>query len=619
MRLARAAVFAAFAIAGPAAAKEPLLAQLAPCAADADHAICLLKVAAREDAGDLLWRDPDLRAAPQILAAVGVSGAEVERWRRSEEGQTHQMFFGPIDQAETAVDRAVTLDHAGRTPAEALQPILDLGNRAPELPPFFAGSQVASPRLLALAHLTREPLGPKAAGRPLRQAALHAWEAELAARHGRADEVSEAGALAQGYALIGDEAGVQRALALEPRPDNRIAALLDLQRVADAVPLAQRITGGDLEPSLMTDAQRIRDRQAAAEAGLVRALPDMAATARREGNPDIAQMIEAMARDQARRPTAAPRVRAAEVRAEAANRVVEIRLRVVRKAVLSGHPELARPLADELLAAPRSGFEGEQAGSAASELVRAASPDVALAWLEKQDAALQAALRRNTDSMVLQGQIISLAAGWRALGRQDRIDTLTAHLKPLAQAEIARRASHPNEAVQTPATWQLTRILLADGRHDEAQALGVAGGTELLQDDIQRRRGVGRLADYLARARNENDRISILTNCVSESAAVKAYRDVAACYVAQRAGMTAPRQIYYTAQTSLLYAGQAADADELAVAREILAAALTTAPAALAADPAIANEPESSLDRLAVVAIAKAELRADGRLPKKWP
>ncbi len=237
-----------------------LMARAPGCLEAADLPICLLKVLAEDDAGSDLARDRELAARPHILAAAGVTPEGVARYRTSEEGRLGEIFSFADDQAQDAFVRVLASDRAGRPPEEGLAIIAALPRDAPTLPPFFADSQETSARLtayrfIAFADPATTTPGPPPS-RALVAAVLRAWEDDLINRGGMADSLTDPSSLAGAYARHGDRDGVDRAIALEPRPDNRIRILLELGRQNEARAALARLTAADLEASVRAELTR---------------------------------------------------------------------------------------------------------------------------------------------------------------------------------------------------------------------------------------------------------------------------------------------------------------------------------------------------------------------------
>jgi hypothetical protein len=587
--------------AGPAAAqsKTPLAVQLQPCGTAADVPICILKVLAAKDAGEMLWRDDDLQAKPALLAAAGV---KVEAAQQAARSDTTRLFFGPSDDAQAALRRAIARDREGASPDLALGAILALPSGAPELPLFFAGSQTASTRLLGLQAVDRAARGEILDLKPspaLHRAALAAWEAELADRGGMADMLTDPGTLARAYAALGDTAGATRAVALEPRPDRRVLILAELGRVEDAALAAARLERRDLEPSVRAEIEQLQARQAAAaratDQHMQGELARMAAEARAGGDEKSARQFEKMRGMMTS--DAAPPLPPGLVEGEIDDRLDALWRGVFAAAGKAGRPTAARPLAERLFRESPPPKVSE-AMAAHIEAAAAAAPDLAAAWLDAQEKQLTRGGDDQTST-----RVETVGDGWRALGRTDRLEALVARLKG-GSARQRRLAAFQ---------------LLALDRADEARALAPIRADDLLRTDIRRGRGVARLKDYLAGIQEPHLRSGLLGTCEHETQQARLWRELLACMEAERAEATRAVQFFVEADSALTALNLPSTLDDVASARALFRFALDTAARGLALEPNYSDDFGSVMTRIGVLTYAKAELRADGRLPKSPP
>lgn len=321
--------------AGSAIGAPALMTRAPGCLDAADLPICLLKVLAEDDAGSDLARDRELAARPHILAAAGVTPEGVARYRASKDARLGEIFSLADDQAQDAFVRVLASDRAGRPPEEGLAIIAALPRDAPTLPPFFADSQETSARLtayrfIAFADPTTTTPGPPPS-RALAAAVLRAWEDDLASRSGLADSLTDASSLAAAYARHGDRDGVDRAIALEPRPDDRIRILLELGRQDEARAALARLTAADLEASVRAELTRKVSAQHQAVLGEAAAMEVMLQEeiARHGAAGQDTRMYQDLRKQNARRlaalSKAQPSVPARLVRSEAESRLADIR------------------------------------------------------------------------------------------------------------------------------------------------------------------------------------------------------------------------------------------------------------------------------------------------------
>lgn len=601
MRLAATAAAIVLATAGAARADD-LLARAIPCRGAADQAMCLLKVSAAHDGGSDIWRDEDLRHAPEVLSALGLTAAGVAGARGAND--TERMFFGAMDEAAAAVDEAIALDRAGRPPSEALAPILDLGTKATPVPPFFAGrGEPEAPRPEAFRSLLSraDRSGPRPSP-ALARAAAQALEREISAPSAPAGARQAAYTLALAYQDLGDAAGVDRALALLPYEVDRLHSLIELGRLEEAAARIAVLTRADLAPdarkALTLELARIWSLQTAAESDLPASLAQQAREAHGRGDVELAKMIEAQAAKMRNAPPPPPpRLTQADIDDKTDEQLRSLRDRLIAAALKAGRPEAARPLANRLLAAPGADADAWRF----VQSLKVATPASATAALEARERGMTP--RRGAERL---GVIL---AGWRAIGRPERAAQLVERVRPWAGADAGRPGGYANA---------LGLAFLAEGRTAEAQALATFPLEGLLKSDVTGGKGMANLDAYLAAAPDESGRIQLLVGCSYALEAARQWAELPRCYAANRRWLTAPTQRHSTADRAIASAALAADAGDAATARTLLDLALAVGAEAIAADPASAEQPHSFY-ATHLIAVAKAELRAEGRLAPVAP
>lgn len=600
MRLAGAAAAALLLTAGAARADD-LLDRAIPCRGAADQATCLLKVSAEHDGGSAIWRDPDLSRAPAVLSALGLSAAGVAAARGANEAE--RTFFGAMDEGKAAVEETLARDRAGRDPAEALAPILELSMVSPTVPPFFMrGGELPSPRAEAYQALiaSREALAqPPSAG--LAAAAADAWERDL--RDPTASPAFRASAywLAPARLVLRDEAGVDRAVAMIPSPLQRIELLANLGRFDAAVRAALALRRDEVVATVRREmtvqAALIVRANAAAARAASQSLPELMRRSGLQDDPKVAREMEKMLRDQAkaeRAPPPVPRISPAEVESEADNQIGQMQDHVLREALRKQRSEVARPLADRVLQEPdlpdnRYRFP---------LVLKAATPEAAVARLEALDAALSPT--KGAD------RLEPLVQAWTQIGRPDRADQLVERAAGWARKGSDRRPS--------PYAEPVARQLWARGRQTEAAALARLAPDERLKLDIVAGRGLSGFDRYYAEA-DEGERNTLLVSCGPTATAARAWSVAVECAQRRSVLATAPHQRHAHAGMAVQQAAQAADADEVATARLLLDKGLEEGAAAVAVDPQTRTWP-GPFSALNLLAVAKAELRAEGRLPR---
>lgn len=609
MRL-RSALLAAVAlgVALPAAA-QTVLPELAPCLEASDQAFCLLKLAAVPDGGASLARDSELATHPELLAAVGVTPGDLAAYYATDAGRISQLFFGPVDRARTAMAQVLEADRGGRPPAEALKPLTAFPAEEPAPPLFFSRGEKESVPLIVYGWLAQNTeISPG-----LDAAVMQAWEQDLTKRAPLGGNLTDPSWLAAAYATRGDEAGVDRAVALETNPAARIQILSDLKRYSLAAEAAAKLTTSEIEPSIRVEMQRLveaaRVERAAAEAAAGPFLQELAAQA--SPPPTRAELRKMRKLLKARPQDDLPTMSEDEIRDTARSRLESLRRDIIVRAIQDHRAQEAHVLADGLLNAHPPALASDDSLMGAVVWVQAATPSIAQTWLAGLEATLPAQLTPGRAAF-RDGRILTLANARRVLGQTDKLDALIVRLRPAAAAERAQDASF--DPVRQPNAQVLGQILVSADRIDEAYALGSVAPEDLLRADIARGRGVARLDRYLAMAADENGRIRVLNLCASTTRIRGSFRDVLACQRRSYDILTAPQQRLFLAGSALEGAGAAANGDDLPSARALFRLALHAGLPALNADPTVATGSEP-VNRAHLIAIAKAELRADGRLP----
>jgi len=605
MRLVRALIVgAAASMFAGSARSDTILEKVAACQTAADRPICLLKATIDDDGGSSIWRDRDLRSAPEILDKLGITAASVAAARGA--NKSERMFFGSDDEAQAALDEALQLDGTGRPPAEALKPLLELSAMPPSVPLFFAAQgeepsarETAFHTLLARPGELRRP-----PSLPLLRLAADALQRETLGLDVRRFRRA-APALAMAYQRLGDEPAVTRVLDALPYRYERIAILADLGRlepaVAEYLTLRREDVAAGVRADLKAELQRLVRIKQASVLGEPEFLEGEAHAASAQGDADLARMWQRRA-DAARR-AGPPTIRVPEIPAEEIERktndaIQDLEQGLMGAAARSGRAEIARPVADRILETPdihenlwRFPF-----------VLKAAAPERAVAKLEALEASLQAAR--------MAGRLPAVARGWKAIGRPDRVASLIERVRPWAEADRKRtRGGHGYN-------FALAEVLLAEGRVSEARQLADLPLRDLLKADIAAGRGVANFDAYYAEAATENDRIYLRVECMSDARAARDIAVLAACHekdAALRPPSLPPPLVLQGAIESAAWAARLGDD---AGARQLLQLAFPNPPGGAGPAPTAPEEP-TRLSPLDLIAVAKAELRADGRLPPR--
>lgn len=590
-----------------AAAERHLLRDASACLEAVDRPLCLLQFLARRDA-ELLARDPELTARPELLAAAGLPTAptppSLPPVRASAAVPT--TAYGGQLAAEIAVLETLARDRAARLPEDALRPIVALPLEP--LPPdgFFEPLEPASARLTAYEAVwsaAQPGAGQPAPSAGLIQAVLAAWRQDLAAA---ADQPAEIEMLVT-VGRLDEAAAVSRAARTEG---------------AEAV----------LRKTFQTDVVQQRAFDSQFSATRARALEEMTRGLSRRQKAEMKRLLEAEALE-ADKPVPTDK----DIRLAAEARLEEARLRLLRAVVEANRVDLAREIADRLIA---RGEPSSPLVSASPMLAKAATPAQAVRWLELLESSLQpydpardadpppkgypglrtrAQIMEETRgaqfSVDVQSLFSAVVKGWQALGRPDRVEALIGRWRPQVEAELAalRAASPTGPAVQTPYAWQLSSLLLNLGREAEARAIGVLRAEDYIRHDLKGGRGVEAVQARLAAISEEAERRSALISCRHAALQHRALAVARLCWEGEVDLAASPAHKLLSAESGVSLAASAGRFGEPAVAREILTRALGLTRQAPPAEQAYESSGSSSLFDL--LSVAKVELRTQGRLP----
>ncbi|MEW5687343.1 MAG: hypothetical protein AB1942_20705 [Pseudomonadota bacterium] len=604
MRLAAALAAVALVAAPVSAAGTAANDEVAACAVASDRAMCLLRIAVDRDGGSALWRERELREQPALLASLGVTAHGVAAARGA--NPSERIFFAAMDEGKAAADEARALDRAGRGPADALAPILALTTASPPVPPFFAGQgDLSSPRaeayqqLLASGEALRDP-----PGATLATAAADAWERDIRDPAAPRTFRSSAAGLALARLGLRDEAGADRALTLIDSPFVRIGLLADLGRLDAAVAAALALDRDAAFEGIRAEMTAALERAVRANAAAARAaaesLPDELRRMGLADDPAVAREMSRIAAEQrraAQAPPQVPRIPRAEVSAELDDRIGQMQDHILRTALRTQRPETVRPLADRLLRDARIAENRYRFPL----VLRTATPATATARLD----ALEATLSPTRGAELFE----PLMQAWVQVGRPDRAGQLLERAAGWARQGARARPSLYAESA--------ARLLWSRGRQAEAGAIASLSPVDKLELDIAAGRGLAGFDAYLAEA-DESQRNSLVVHCTHAATTARAWAVVVECSERRRRIYTGAQQRYAHADMAMEAAARAADADELPAARRLFAIATESRAAAMAAEPQTSAWPDPfTTPRL--LAVAKAELRADGRLPKSQP
>lgn len=587
MRLGLALAASLALTAGAAEAAPPLVAEASTCLDRPDFALCLIKVVG----ADAIIADPELAGRSDLLKAAGVDLGQVSK----------ETLTPPYDAIIGAICEVRALDRAGRSPQAALAPLSRLDGLPPLALPIPGAGEA---RLFAYSGLVGPHDHPSNAVSPaLNATVLQAWEQALAARTGPSLAIDGPHDLAMACRHHGDEAGALRAAALESRLGERVKILLDLGDIERAAALAAGVTPASLLPESRLDAEQAAQFEAAlsraSSAQLAAILDQQIAEAEAAGVAEGVRFFKEMKAQALAENAEQTQPSLAELEADAAARASQIRWSVIEAATKAGRPQVARPLADMELRAPVALDDGNM-HLRIPVLAAAASPAAASAWLDGLQSRLLSKLSSAPDSAYALTPVVE---GWAALGRKDRLEALLAKTRHLAEKTPAPKG-------QFQALGRSVRaILIALGRADEGFALYPGTPEERLTNDLGQGRGLANLDAYLAET-PADQRLSLGKRCGELASRAGKFDLVMGCL--DRAEPLADRPLYRQslAENALRYAAHAARNDDRA-SSDVLARRGLKLAAGLDTDDS------GFLVRSFVVEIAKADLRADGRLPPR--
>lgn len=592
MRLRATLVLGMSLAAGQAASAPPTITLAGRCAAATDMAMCLLQVAAIADKGQRISIDLELADRDDLIKAAGL----VER-----PASELDALPPPYDAVVSVVAQVRALDRSGATPERAVAPLATLDGVPPGAPTLL-GARLGPVKLDAYSFLLARNNHPRNAVSPALAARLLAdWEGTLVAQPDAALSIYGARALAVAYGDRGDEAGLQRAVILSGQPGDRIDVLIAAGRLQQAAGAAVMLKPDDLLDQIRREAadnaELERTMALRSAAILFGYLDDEIARLRAAGDEAQARVAEKL-RDQARQqalPSPPPPLGEAELRRIAEERVVTTRFAVLDAAATAQQPTAARPVADLILTSTPPRSASDEVLAKLPQLVVAASPTVASAWLDTYAESALAAPATNLSALH------GLQEAWTALGRKDKLEALILVTRPLAASE-SRTTQDDRPFARL--TW---RMLIAVGRPDEGFALYPARPVDRLTNDINQGRGLAKLDAYLAEI-EERQRPELMQAC-GEMAARRGAFDVASlCFDRWDGMVTLPILRQHMAESVLQTAGQAGAAGDVEAMRRLTRQALTMARGLDTDDQGIFTP-----DYL--VKVAKVELRVDGRLP----
>lgn len=592
----------------------------AACQAAQDPAICLLRVAGEEQAGARLYWDLDLNRRPDLLDAAGFSRADFEAWKAAEEASSYRSLYSSSEKATEAVGEALALEAAGKGPEQSSAPVLALKGDPPQSPAVFPGCSV---RLLAF-----QLLGERAATPGLANAVLKAWETELASIGGIADDFCGPLALANAYRQLGDEAGIDRSIALMP-PTGDPNKILLLARVGRFEAAAELSESANLEPIVAAIRKKItaskeseRRFRELVTAESTRHLQALLEDLRAKGHSEEADRL---ALELAKPPHAAEEepdeIDEATLRGFARSELDSARLELMTLAEAGGRPDVARAVADALIRASDPASPVDVASERAPTVVSAASPGLATAWVARLETIQPAGDDTVSATISLQSRVYAVGECWRRLGQRDRLDAWIARWRPSATEDAeawskgaAASASASDMSIGGYA-FAVANILLNDDRVSEAAPLLTSGReTTLLLNDLRRGRSVVNLERYLREVGGPAEQRQLLGGCPATAIQARDFDSVAECLRRLAAlSMDAGSRSSVSSQL-IAAAATAGQAGNPAAMRKLLALAFEVSRGLPDTSDTWATPQARSL-----IEIAKAELRADGRLPPLAP
>jgi hypothetical protein len=339
---------------------------------------------------------------------------------------------------------------------------------------------------------------------------------------------------------------------------------------------------------------RLTAQNAEAQAGLPAFLEEQAREARGRGDEDLAKLVEQQiaAARQVHPPTAPPQVPRRDLDQRVDEILTDLHDQLIDAALRTNPPDVVRSVADQLLRAPDATDDPRRF----LRVLRVARPAIAAARLEGLERGMTA--RRGAERLAI------ISHGWRILGRPERADQIEARARSWAAA---------NPGVTGGYATALGRLYLSQGRTEAARALGAFPPEDLLLSDLKAGIGLANLDSYLSAA-DEGARNALLSSCPHLVQEARRFAETPRC-IAARERFAEPRMQYATAASALQSATLIAQLGDAATARILLDQGLRAITTAIAADPKVAELP-AVISPATLVAIAKAELRADGRLPR---
>lgn len=223
------------------------------------------------------------------------------------------------------------------------------------------------------------------------------------------------------------------------------------------------------------------------------------------------------------------------------------------------------------------------------DLAPVASPAVVTAELEREEARLTAGGKA--------GQLSEILSAWAALGRTDRVDLLVARTTSWARDNAGYRASLIDFHIRQGEVAAVSEL----GGGPEAQVRAAVIGDAPLEMDRR-----------LAAAPDEGAQLLVLSACTSTARDERRWATLVRCFQAKSAYLQDARRRYFLAEEVLGAAALTADL-EVTESQALfdLAVELGASAEAAGAGPDGGRPPRSSL-----LAVAKAQLRAEGRLAR---
>lgn len=562
-------------------AKAAAVSDVAPCAEAKDLAICLLSAAGKVDGGRTLFEDSILAANPGLIAAAGYSRETVAAARLESERSVQEEPIGPSIMAEMEAER---LDDAGLAPNLALVPVLALSTK-PVPPPFFDfAGRTTSDRLMALAGVAMSN-----GSLQLRAEARREWENELVRRASPADPMNDLDGLIRVCRKAKDTGCIDRALHLGRSRDDaeQIQLLVTAGRFDQALALSRRAKLGPIEARIR--AEGIPNEPAFDWPTIVGV-----ADGSRNPKPDTPDGLRFLA----------------------SRILTEARTGLVVMADMENEDAIAQQAADDLIprADPRS--LGPATLNNIMEIASTASPDRGAQWLRALERELPVRkedgyYRPDQLQLIMKG----IADGWRVMEREDQVDAFIARWRPAGLAEVQNYLANPSATIETPYADVLVDLLLWRDRVDEARPL-MTDPSPLLEYELRERQGIANLDLYLREARTDRERLKVLSACLSEAVERDEMEWVFRCLTDISRLVTTTNERVGVTQIAVQSSAISAARGDLDSARAFLEMAFAAIDKMVMTDPVVN---EQTISDLRLLAIARAELRADGRLPPLAP